>query len=252
LSVSKSSPARSFLDPDSALKVLSLDPFNAETRLRCLDDDVTPVPKFYKRNHFSMPDIDAAGYRLSIEGAVENPLQISYDDIRSLPQVTLAVTLECAGNGRSAFSPEVGGEPWEFGAVGTAEWTGTSLSRVLHQALVKPEAVEVVTEGADHGVEACAQMSYSRSLSLSEALHPDTLLVWSMNRSALTPEHGFPIRLLVPGWYGMASVKWLTRIKVIEESFRGFFQADRASRRWLSCSVAAHEGALNHRPPLEQ
>jgi DMSO/TMAO reductase YedYZ molybdopterin-dependent catalytic subunit len=138
--------------------------------------------------------------------------------------------MECAGNGRTAMLPAPAtGEPWQYGAVSTAEWTGVPLTHLLDLARVTQSALEVVAEGADRGwvAEAARPLAFTRSLPLAQALHPDTLLAYTMNGTPLSPEHGFPLRLIVPGWYGMAAIKWLQRLTVVAQPFSGFFQRDR-------------------------
>jgi DMSO/TMAO reductase YedYZ molybdopterin-dependent catalytic subunit len=139
------------------------------------------------------------------------------------------VTLECAGNGRAFLDPPVGGEQWREGAVSTAEWTGASLRAVLELARPDTTAVEVLCVGADAGTPAGlpAPITFERSLPIADALRDDVLLAYRMNGGALPPEHGAPLRLVVPGWYGMASVKWLARLRVLEQRFDGFFQTKR-------------------------
>ena len=139
--------------------------------------------------------------------------------------MTSRVLLECAGNGRARLEPRPVSQPWLLEAVGTAEWTGTPLAPLLEEAGLSPDAVDVAFTGADHGVERGVEQDYARGLPLAEALRPETLLVWAMNGAPLPPQHGAPLRLLVPGWYGMAQVKWLTRIDVLTEPFTGFQNA---------------------------
>jgi DMSO/TMAO reductase YedYZ molybdopterin-dependent catalytic subunit len=215
--------------PDPRLVMVSQEPFNAETPLPEQVGVITPTPLFYVRNHFSIPKVDADGWRLTLEGEVARPLQLNYRELRALPSRSLLVTLECAGNGRSGLQPKADGEPWGYGAASTAEWTGVSLATVLQAAGLKENATALVVEGADHGNVPAAggAVRYQRSLTPEQAQHPDTLLAYAMNGDALPPEHGFPVRLLVAGWYGMASVKWVTRITAMQEPFRGFYQVDR-------------------------
>lgn len=200
-------------------------PFNAETPLAALQENVTPNHLFYVRNHFDVPNISAEQWRLSIGGAVHDPLTLSLSQLQTLSHETLHVTLECAGNGRTAMTPRPPGTPWGVGAVGSARFTGTPLRRLLERVAPVDNAVEVLFVGADCGVGKHGEPeTYARSLPLDAALHPDTLLAWRMNDAALTPEHGYPLRLLAPGWYGMASVKWVKEIKVLTRPFDGFFQ----------------------------
>jgi DMSO/TMAO reductase YedYZ molybdopterin-dependent catalytic subunit len=166
---------------------------------------------------------------MPVDGAVDHPFTLSLDDLRSLPATTILATLECAGNNRASFAPLPRGEPWGAGALSTAEWRGVPLRNVLEPARLHSITVELLFEGADQGaVEGSAQaLPFARSLPLDKALHPDTLLAYEMNGEPLPPEHGGPVRLLVPGWYGMASVKWLVHIAALEQPFAGFFQAQR-------------------------
>ena len=204
-------------------------PLVAETPLSALRSWLTPTPLFYVRHHYSVPKIDPADWSLSISGAVSNPTEIPYSDLLRLPKKTLPAMLECAGNNRSDLEPGVPGNPFEDGAVSNAIWAGAPLKPFLQQAGFTPDAVEVLFEGADRGEPAPGRpvVPYQRSLPLQVALHPDTLLVYEMNGETLTPDHGFPVRLIVPRWYGMASVKWLTSIRVLQKSFVGFFQTER-------------------------
>jgi DMSO/TMAO reductase YedYZ molybdopterin-dependent catalytic subunit len=204
-------------------------PENLEFPFDTLDSFLTPNDRFYVRSHFAVPTVEAAGWRLRVEGAVERPLDISYDDLRKMASRTQAATLECAGNSRVFLSPAVRGVQWELGAVSNASWTGVPLSAVLERAGVKPGAVEVVLEGADSGEikdppKPAGAIHFARSLPMAKALRPETLLAYKMNGSDLPVAHGFPLRAVVPGWYGVASVKWLTRIVVVEAPYQGHFQ----------------------------
>lgn len=204
-------------------------PENLEFPFASLDSFITPDHRFYVRSHFPVPQLERRAYRLRIEGAIARPVELSFDDLVKLPSRTLTATLECAGNNRIFLVPAARGVQWELGAVGTAEWTGVPLRAVLEQAGVRPDAVEVVLEGADRG-EVSAEprpagaINYARSLPLVKALDPDVLLAYRMNNTELSPSHGFPLRAIVPGWYGMASVKWLTRIIVTDRPFSGYYQ----------------------------
>jgi len=208
------------------LVYLSREPLNAETPLDRQVGVITPAARHYVRDHFPIP---LAPDHIAIDGAVRKPLELDLSYIRSLSPRSLLVTLECAGNGRAFLDPPVPGEQWRTGAVGTAEWTGASLRAVLEMAEPLPSAVEVLCIGADEGTPAgmSARISYERSLPISDALRDDVLLAYAMNGNDLPPEHGAPLRLIVPGWYGMASVKWLSRLRLLERRFEGFFQTDR-------------------------
>jgi DMSO/TMAO reductase YedYZ molybdopterin-dependent catalytic subunit len=214
---------------DARLAVVSRVPLNAETRLHQHPGLLTPNRAFYKRNHFPIPALSLASWRLRIAGLVDRLVAYTYDDLRALPNRTLLVTLECAGNGRSGFDPPVEGEPWGYGAVSTAEWTGVPLAHLLAEAGVTQAACEIVVTGADSGdvPAAGATIPYARSLPAGYALEGDALLAYAMNGELLAPEHGFPVRLIVPGWYGMAAVKWVTRIEAVAAPFRGFYQSER-------------------------
>jgi DMSO/TMAO reductase YedYZ molybdopterin-dependent catalytic subunit len=214
---------------DTRLAAVTEAPFNAETMLTRHMGVITPNAAFYVRNHFAIPDCVIAEWRLTIAGAVETPVELTYEELRALPSRTVLVTLECAGNGRSAMRPQAEGEPWGYGAVSTAEWTGVPLRTVLELAKLTPATHEVIIEGADRGFVAAADevIPFARGLPLDQAMHPDTLLAYAMNGEVLPPEHGFPVRLVVPGWYGMAAVKWVARIEAITRSFGGFYQVER-------------------------
>jgi DMSO/TMAO reductase YedYZ molybdopterin-dependent catalytic subunit len=187
--------------------------------------DVTPVGMHYLLVHFDIPAVDATTWRLEVGGAVDTPLSLSLEDITARPSSTLPVTMECAGNGRARLEPRPISQPWLDEAIGTATWTGTPLAGVLADAGVAPGAVDVVFTGTDHGIEGGVELDYARSLRVAEATRPEVLLAYEMNGRPLEPQHGFPVRLLVPGWYGMTSVKWLTRIEVATEPFAGYHQA---------------------------
>jgi DMSO/TMAO reductase YedYZ molybdopterin-dependent catalytic subunit len=204
-------------------------PDNLEGPFTAIDGLLTPNNLFYVRNHFAAPRLDARRWRLGVSGEVEKPLLISLEDLRGLPAVTKTITLECAGNGRAFLTPKTKGVQWELGAVGTAEWTGVPLAVVLEKAGVKTGAVEVLLEGADRGEpgndpKPPGAVPFGRSLPLAKALRPEVLLAWAMNGKELTADHGFPVRAVVGGWYGMASVKWLRRVIVLEKPFRGYWQ----------------------------
>ena len=204
------------------------EPTNLEMPFAKLDGFITPNDQFYIRSHFPVPQIDPASWRLRLEGAVEQAREWSLDDLRSLPQQTVAATLECAGNSRVFLVPKVKGTQWELGAVGNAEWTGVSLGDLLREAGVKSEALEVVLEGADAGAiseapKPAGKIHYARSVPLGKAL-VGVLLASEMNGEPLPPSHGFPLRAIVPGWYGMAAVKWLHRIFVTERPFHGYYE----------------------------
>jgi DMSO/TMAO reductase YedYZ molybdopterin-dependent catalytic subunit len=187
--------------------------------------DITPTGIHYLLIHFDIPELDPASWRLEVGGAVDRALSLSLEDIRSRPAQTMPVTMECAGNGRARLVPRPISNPWLHEAIGTAEWTGTPLAGVMADAGVRPEALELVFTGADHGVQGDVEQDYQRSLTVDDATRPEVLLAYEMNGRPLEPQHGAPLRLLVPGWYGMTSVKWLTRIEAVTEPFQGYQQA---------------------------
>ena len=193
--------------------------------LEALRYDITPTGLHYLLTHFDIPAVDVAGYALRLDGLVERPLELTLADLHVRPRRTVAVTLECAGNGRARLQPRPLSNPWLFEAVGTAEWGGTPLAPLLEEAGLRADATEVVFTGADRGFQAGQEHDFGRSLKLADALRPEILLVDEMNGQPLQPQHGFPLRLLVPGWYGMASVKWLRRIEVVSEPYTGYQQA---------------------------
>ncbi len=201
---------------------------NEEAPLRALAHVLTPTEDFYRRTNFLVPEIDRQAWRLTVHGAVRTPLVLGWDDVRGLPARTLAVTLECAGNGRTRMTPLPPGHPWDLGAVSTARFTGVPLRDVLERAGVEASAVEVAFAGADAGLTEVGKAArFERSLPVHKAMDPDVLLAWEMNGEPLPPQHGHPLRLVVPGWYGVASVKWLTEIRVLDAPFEGFFQRER-------------------------
>jgi DMSO/TMAO reductase YedYZ molybdopterin-dependent catalytic subunit len=204
------------------------EPANLEMPFGTLDGFFTPNEQFYIRSHFPVPEVDLANWRLRVEGAVEQTRAWSFDELRSLPVTTVPATLECAGNSRVFLVPRVKGTQWVLGAIGNAEWTGVSLGEVLRQAGVRSSALEVILEGADAGAlseapRPAGRIHYARSVPLGKALD-DVLLAYAMNGETLTPAHGFPLRAIVPGWYGMAATKWLRRIVVTDRPFNGYYQ----------------------------
>ncbi|MFZ5824949.1 MAG: sulfite oxidase [Bacillota bacterium] len=218
-------PARLPEEPP-ALIVHEEEPEEAEFPFSHLNGWITPQPLFFRRNHFVYPSVDPEAWRLEVTGSVAKPLRLSLADLQALGQVTQWTTLECSGNKRAYFDPPAEGTPWREGAIGHAEWGGVPLVHLLKLAGVRPGAVEVAFTGADEGEfeETGEQVHFARCLPLGEAARPDTLLAFTMNGQPLPFKHGAPLRLVVPGWYAMASVKWLTQIEVRREPFRGPFQ----------------------------
>ena len=212
----------------AGLVVHQAEALNCETPPGDLGEDLTPTVRFYRRSHFPIPVLDPAAWRLGVGGMVHRPLSLSLPELIRLPAETLAVTLECAGNGRALQRPPAPGVQWGPGAVGTAEWTGPRLADVLARAGIRPGACEVIFGGADQGQAADGSprsIRFERSLPVRDALESGALLAYAMNGQPLPVRHGYPLRLVVPGWYAVASVKWLTDIRVVAEPFDGFFQA---------------------------
>ena len=193
--------------------------------LEALRYEVTPLGLHYLLVHFDIPALDASTYALHVGGLVKRPLTLSLDELTSRPATTLAVTLECAGNGRARLSPRPLSQPWLAEAVGNAEWTGTPLRAILYEAGLPDSATHVVFTGHDRGVQGGVDQWYERSLALTDASRDEVLLAYAMNGRPLAPQHGFPLRLIVPGWYGMTHVKWLRSITVTDRPFDGYQQA---------------------------
>src|SRR5205814_1782079 len=191
---------------------------------------------FYLRDHFPIPNLDGERYRLSVSGLVERPLAVSLKELHNMPSESRVATLECAGNGRSLFDPAVPGEPWGLGAVSTAEWTGVPLVELLDRAGMQPGATEIIFRGADGGRVASldAPVRFERSLAVDQIRDLNPLLAYAMNGEPLSAPHGYPLRLIVPGWYAVASVKWLTEIIVTDSAFDGFCQTARYWYEWIS------------------
>lgn len=205
-------------------------PLTLETPLSALDQPLTPNDLFYVRNHFPVPMLQANAWRLRVEGAVERPLDLTLEDLRRMPSRNVTMTLECAGNSRSMLVPVTRGVQWGHGAVSTTEWAGVSLIDVLNRAGLRPSAVDVVLEGADRGEIASeprtpGAIQFARSIPIAKARQQTVLLAHRMRNADLPANHGFPVRAIVPGWYGVASVKWLTKIIVTDRPYNGFFQS---------------------------
>jgi DMSO/TMAO reductase YedYZ molybdopterin-dependent catalytic subunit len=212
------------------LIVRAHEPRNLEFPVSELKDAIVPNDQFFVRSHFAVPQVDVNTWKLKVEGAVEKPFELSYEELTELPSRTLTATLECAGNGRVHLTPPVPGLQWGQGAVGNAEWGGVPLAAILDKAGVKNSAVEVVLEGADTGQinsdpKSPGVIHFARSLPIDKARKDEVLLAHKMNGETLPVSHGHPLRAVVGGWYGMASVKWLTRIIVSDKPFQGFWQS---------------------------
>jgi DMSO/TMAO reductase YedYZ molybdopterin-dependent catalytic subunit len=211
------------------LVVRQQEPKNLEGPFDPTDSFLTPTEWFYIRSHFPAPELDPGSYRLGIEGAVRNPLAISYGELRRMPAETRVATLECAGNSRVFLVPQVEGAQWGLGAVGNAEWTGVPLADLFERAGLEQDACEVILEGADRGTPKeppipPRPISYARSLQRDKATRREVLIAYQMNGRDLTRDHGYPVRAIVPGHFAMASIKWLTRIRAVRQPFQGYWQ----------------------------
>ena len=204
-------------NPDQVVR--RADPLNCEVRIsRLAEGSVTPNERFYIRNHFPVPEVVAKSWRLKLHGRVKEEQSISLPQLMRMRGETIPVTLECAGNGRSLFNTPIEGEPWGTGAVSSAEWTGIPIFDVLDKAGLEPSATHLVFRGAD---------GFDRALSIEEAHEEPLLLAYGMNGVPLPQMHGYPVRAIVPAWYAVASVKWLTEIEVTDHPFDGYFQVQR-------------------------
>jgi sulfane dehydrogenase subunit SoxC len=192
--------------------------------LEALRHPITPIGMHYVLVHFDIPHIDPARFELVVDGRVRAPAALTLDDLRARPAVSMPVMMECAGSGRAHLAPRPVSAPWHDEAIGCAEWTGTPLRGVLEEAGLLDDAVELLFTAHDRGVDQGVEQDYQRSLSVDEAMSGDVLLAYAMNGQPLPPSHGFPLRLIVPEWYGMASVKWLRSITAIAQPFEGVQQ----------------------------
>lgn len=204
-------------------------PENLEYDFGTLSDFITPTPQHYVRSHFAVPQIAAGSWSLQVRGGVARPLTLSLDDLRQLPQVSRVVTAECAGNGRSFLDPAVGGVQWERGAVSTAEWTGVRLDDLLGKAGLDRAVTRLVFEGPDRGEVKntpfpAGPITFHRSMTVEEARAQDVLVAYAMNGQPLPADNGAPVRLVVPGCYGMAWVKWLVSITGVAGDFPGYWE----------------------------
>src|SRR5919112_33744 len=224
----------------AALQMINPAPYNAEAPRTALAGEITPTELHYVRSNFAVPDHDGT---LEIGGAVDEPITLTLDELRAMPAHERAVTLECAGNGRLAMRPLPTGEPWGDYAVSTARWKGAFLHEVLAQARPAPDGVDVLFEGADHGAYHLTpvlaatdkdDLAFVRALPLAHAADPaaEILIAYEMNGESLRPDHGAPFRLVVPHWYAVASVKWLTRLDVLTQPFVGEFQTGHYIYQW--------------------
>ena len=209
-------------EPGITVEELRLAARNHAMPLEALRWAITPPGLHYLLIHYDVPLVDPAEWRLEIGGAVERPLRLGLDELRSRPAVELAATMECAGNGRALLEPRPLSQPWLMEAVGTARWRGVPLAALLEEAAPTAAAVDVLFAGLDRGVEAEIEQRYERSLPLAEALEAGAVVAYEMNGAPIPPQHGFPVRLVVPGWYGMTNVKWLAEIALLTEPYAGY------------------------------
>lgn len=205
--------------PKTDMLVHSENPFNGEFAPHLLNDNVTPTEKHFVRNNSGIPkraiEKDLNGWKLIVDGEVHKELTLSMDDLQDFPQVTYEVVLECAGNGRSLFEPKVDGTPWQRGAVACSEWTGARMRDILQAAGLKPHAIYTGNYGEDIPNDGNEQ--FSRGIPIDKAMDEHTLIALKMNGETLPAAHGFPARLIVPGWIGSAMQKWLNRIWVRDQ-----------------------------------
>jgi sulfane dehydrogenase subunit SoxC len=218
----RSVPSGTSASPEVSLEELALATRNHGMPLEALRYDTTPTGLHYLLIHYDIPAIDPASWQLEVTGLVDRPARLDLEELRARPTVTRRTTMECAGNGRARLRPRTVSQPWLHEAVGTGEWAGTSVADLLDELGVHTAAAEVVFSGADRGVEGGVEQRYQRSVTLEELRSTGALLVHTLNGADLPPQHGAPLRLLVPGWYGMTAVKWLTSIEVVAEPFDGY------------------------------
>ena len=233
--------------PKSDMLVHSESPFNGEFAPHLLNDDVTPTARHFVRNNSGVPERavskDLRGWKLVIDGEVHKELALSMEDLSRFPQITMEVVLECAGNGRSLFEPEVGGTPWQRGAVACSEWTGVRLRDVLQAAGLKPSAVYTGNYGGDMPND--GSEPFSRGIPIEKAMDEHTLIALKMNGEVLPAAHGFPARLIVPGWIGSAMQKWLNRIWVRDRVH------DSEKMSGYAYRIPAYPIAPGNKPPVE-
>jgi sulfane dehydrogenase subunit SoxC len=211
----------------SVTEAISLEELQLATRnhgmpLEALRWDVTPIGLHYLLTHYDIPEVNPDTWRLEVDGLVEAPCSLSLEELQARPAVEVVVTMECAGNGRARVQPHVVSQPWLLEAVGTARWRGAPVAPLLEEIGLEKGALEAVFVGLDRGVEGGEEQAYARSLAVEDVLAGDALLAYEVNGIPLPPQHGFPVRLVVPGWYGMTSVKWLSRITLVDTPFTGY------------------------------
>src|SRR5579864_5748107 len=197
-------------------------PADLEMPLDGFHEWITPVDRFFVRCHTYYPErANLTDWRLKIDGVVNQSLNLTMDDLKRLPRVELVAVLECAGNGRGFYQPHVPGTQWAFGSVGNGRWAGVRFRDVLEKAGLKDSAKDILFDGAD--VPLGKMPDFQRTITVKKALDPDTLLAYEMNGQPLPQEHGFPLRLIVPGWAGDSWVKWVQHFEVLDHEFEGFW-----------------------------
>jgi DMSO/TMAO reductase YedYZ molybdopterin-dependent catalytic subunit len=221
-------------DPGDTAKVL---PLLREFAFSELSSPLTPARQFFLRSHLGYPQLDISRWELTVDGRVKQPLKLNFAQLSQLSSETRRVTFECSGN------------PPGGGLISTADWRGTRLHAILERAGVLPGAQEIVFEGADFGIDEAENIPlvYSRSIPLEKALADETMVAWEMNGQTLPREHGFPARVIVPGYYAMSHVKWLTRIRVLDRPFRGFYMV----KRYFTARRVEATGEFEIRPELK-
>jgi sulfite oxidase len=208
--------------PQSAeMIVYSTEYLTLEMPMSHLTTWITPVESFFVRNNLLQPQVDLSAWRLSVTGEVDRPITFTLSEFMQLVPASVTNTIECAGNGRVNFSPRISGVPWGRGGVGNANFEGPRLADVLRLTRPKPTARHVAFGGLD--VAPGGASSFIRSIPIGKAMDPYTLLATKMNGAKLTPEHGFPVRALVPGWIGSTSIKWLREVRVLPQEYAGFY-----------------------------
>jgi DMSO/TMAO reductase YedYZ molybdopterin-dependent catalytic subunit len=205
----------------SRMTVLSPRPEDLEMPLDGFTEWITPIDRFFVRSHVYTPKVNLSEWGLKIDGVVGQPMTLTMGDLKMLPRVELVGVLECAGNGRSFYRPRIAGAQWAFGSVGNGRWAGVRLRDVLQKAGIKSSAKEILFDGAD--VPLGKMPDFQRTIPTAKALHPDTLLAYEMNGQTLPIQHGFPLRVITPGWASDSWVKWLQHIEVLDHEFEGFW-----------------------------
>jgi DMSO/TMAO reductase YedYZ molybdopterin-dependent catalytic subunit len=205
----------------TGMNVLSKRPEDLEMPLSGFSDYITPIEHFFVRTHVYVPTVNLNDWRLTVDGEVQTPLTLTMDDLKKLPSVEMVSVVECAGNGRGFAEPPVPGLQWTNGSVGNGRWRGVRLADVLKRAGMKDSGKEILFNGAD--VPLGTMQDFRRTITVKKALDPNTLLAYEMNGVTLPVKHGFPLRVVAPGWASDSWVKWLTNITVLDKEFDGFW-----------------------------